>query len=162
MSTSTTESISQYLANVVPILFSAHQKDLPLVVSRTFSALLGNPSQLGVWRSVRDSTHCKNWSRRIPSGMVMFWFSLPAREHLIIVLYHSVNVSLGVWLVGRERESKGRSDIISESGSKTVCGGMEGSVKVDVGEVKFGRVFLHLDHFSVNLLKPQGLWNAGP
>ena len=35
----------------------------PLLVSSTFSALLGSPNHAGVWLSGRFSTHCRNCSR---------------------------------------------------------------------------------------------------
>ena len=41
----------------------------PLLVSSTFSALLGRPSQEGVWLSGRFSTHCRNCSRLCEGGV---------------------------------------------------------------------------------------------
>lgn len=47
------------------------------MIDNTFSALLGRPSQEGVWRSARDSIHFKKWSLLVPSGIVMCRCSAP-------------------------------------------------------------------------------------
>ena len=48
--------------------------------TKTFSALLGRPSQSGEFWSVRASTQARNWSLRIPSGILIGWVCPPTLE----------------------------------------------------------------------------------
>ena len=63
-----TEEMNSSSSPRVCILSSLAIMAAPLLVSSTFSALFGRPSQDGVWLSGRCSTHCRNCSRLNDSG----------------------------------------------------------------------------------------------
>ena len=63
----------------------------PLLVSKTFSALLGSPSQDGVWVSGRDSTHCTNCSRLEKPQMITTSNFPQAKEQVGIIMHRHTN-----------------------------------------------------------------------